>query len=367
MAEPALLEGTVERVTFHNPENGFSVVKLKARGRRVPVAVVGTLPAVQPGERLLVTGQWRTDRVHGAQFCPETAEVRPPTAADDIVRYLGSGLVREIGPVLARRIVGQFGEQTLEVLDAQPERVREVPGIGPRRATSLAAAWADHRALREVSAFLSRHKIDPRIAPRLVQAYGADAPRALATNPYRMVGQVPGFGCPPADRLGQAIAIRPTAPARLQAAVQAVLIRASEQGHTRQPQADLVAAAAALTGVDPPLIEDAVRQLTAGAVIASRTPRPRPVAPLDSLPLFAAAAAPTSPLPDHSLREPPRSPRSAVGAGELQGEGVARGGGAGLPAADRSVAGTKRLRLYEPPPSQPGQSDDLSLGLARPV
>src|SRR5438093_10684367 len=193
-AQPTSLEGTVERITFHNPENGFSVVKLKARGRRGPVAVVGTLPAVQPGERLIVTGKWRTDSIHGAQFCPETAEVRPPTAADDIVRYLGSGLLREIGPVLARRIVAQFGERTLEVLDAQPERVREVPGIGPRRARSLAAAWADHRALREVSAFLSRHKIDARIAPRLVQAYGADAPRALATNPYRLVGQVPGFG-----------------------------------------------------------------------------------------------------------------------------------------------------------------------------
>src|SRR5919202_6887152 len=159
LAQPTALEGTVERVTFHNPENGFSVIKLKARGRRGPVAVVGTLPAVQPGERLVVTGQWRTDRVHGAQFCSESAEVRPPTAADDIVRYLGSGLVREIGPVLARRIVGQFGDRTLEVLDAQPERVREVPGIGPQRARSLAAAWADHRALRAVSAFLSEHGI----------------------------------------------------------------------------------------------------------------------------------------------------------------------------------------------------------------
>src|SRR3954469_18679860 len=158
-AQATALEGTVERVTFHNPENGFSVVKLKARGRRAPVAVVGTLPAVQPGERVLVTGQWRTDRVHGAQFCPESAEVRPPTAADDIVRYLGSGLVREIGAVLARpivaelgaargvpgRIAAQSGEAPLEVLDARRERVREVPGIGPRRAGSLAVAWAEHR------------------------------------------------------------------------------------------------------------------------------------------------------------------------------------------------------------------------------
>src|SRR5436309_2347634 len=115
-AEPstgAALEGAVERVTFYNPENGYSVVKLRVRGRREPVAVVGTLPAVQPGERLALTGAWQTDPRHGAQFRLTGAEVHPPTAAEDLVRYLGSGAIRLIGPVLAQRIIDHLGERTL--------------------------------------------------------------------------------------------------------------------------------------------------------------------------------------------------------------------------------------------------------------
>src|SRR5919205_4662398 len=166
------LEGAVERVTFYNPQNGFSVLRLRVRGRREPVAVVGTLPAVQPGEQLLLTGRWQTDPRHGAQFRPEQAEVRPPAALADIERYLGSGLIRQIGPVLAQRIVATFGADTLQVLDSRPERVREVPGIGVQRAQSIAAAWTEHRALRAVAGFLSEHGLDTRYAPRLVGVYG---------------------------------------------------------------------------------------------------------------------------------------------------------------------------------------------------
>src|SRR4051795_11223743 len=135
------LDGAVERVTFYNPTNGFSVVRLRVRGRREPIAVVGTLPAVQPGEMLVAVGTWQPDPRHGAQFRPNSAEVRRPSDVDGIVRYLGSGLVKQIGPVLAKRIVGTFGERTLDVLDTTPERVREVPGIGPSRAKGIAAAW----------------------------------------------------------------------------------------------------------------------------------------------------------------------------------------------------------------------------------
>jgi exodeoxyribonuclease V alpha subunit len=129
----ATLEGAIERVTFYNPENGFSVLRLRVRGRREPVSVVGTLPAAQPGERLVLEGRWQTDPRHGAQFRPEHAEVHPPAALEDIQRYLGSGLIRQIGPVLAQRIAETFGEATLQVLDTQPERVREVPGVGAQR------------------------------------------------------------------------------------------------------------------------------------------------------------------------------------------------------------------------------------------
>jgi exodeoxyribonuclease V alpha subunit len=266
-AAPETLSGTVERITFYNPENGFSVVKLRVRGKRDPIAVVGTLPACQPGEILVLEGRWRIDSRHGAQFQPTRAEISRPTDADGIVRYLGSGLIRQIGPVLAKRIVAAFGERTLEVLDATPERVREVPGIGYRRAEAIGAAWIEHRALRGIVAFLSAHALDTRYAPRLLKAYGAEAPRILAANPYRLVAEVPGLGFAAADRLGHDIGVRATSPSRLQAAVHAALLRAAEQGHTRQRRADLVAAAAGSADADPRLIEAAIAQhLTAGTL-----------------------------------------------------------------------------------------------------
>jgi putative transposase len=230
------VEGVVERVTFHNPENGFSVLRVRVRGRREACVVVGTLPAAQPGERLIMAGRWRTDPRHGVQFRAEAAEVCPPATRDETVRYLGSGLIPQLGPTLAARIVAHFGDATLAVLDTAPARVREVPGIGPTRAAALAAAWEEHRALRAVSAFLTAHKLDARYAPRLVAAYGVEAPRVLGANPYRLVAEIPGLGFRAADRLGRDLGVREAAPARLQATVHAAALRAGEAGHTRTPR-----------------------------------------------------------------------------------------------------------------------------------
>ncbi len=264
------LDGAVERITFYNPETGFTVLKLRLRGRRDPVAVVGTLPAVQPGELLTLTGQWHMDSRHGAQFQPVTTEIRTPTDAEGITRYLGSGLIRQIGPVLARRIVEVFGAATLEVLDTAPDRVREVPGIGRQRAEAIRDAWIEHRALRAIMAYLSANGLDTRFAPRLFRAYGPEAHTLLAANPYRLVAEVPGLGFATADRLGMAAGIRPTAPARLQAAVQAALLRLGENGHTRATRDELVALAAESAGVDAALVQAAVDQSLAGGALAVR-------------------------------------------------------------------------------------------------
>jgi exodeoxyribonuclease V alpha subunit len=297
------LEGTVERITFYNPTNGFSVVRLRVRGRREPIAVVGTLPAAQPGERLELRGRWQTDPRHGAQFRPTAAEVRRPSDVEGIVRYLGSGLVRQIGPVLAKRIVGTFGERTLDVLDATPERVREVPGIGAQRARAIASAWVQHRALRDVMAFLAEHGLDTRFAPRLLAAYGTDAPRILGANPYRLVADVPGLGFPSADRLGKDRGVRHTAPARVQAAVQAALLQATQNGHTRLDRPALVAAAAELAEVPPELAESGVAQLLAGGTLAVRhaegdRPTGMPAAPAATMP---QASAPVVPAPEQRV------------------------------------------------------------------
>jgi exodeoxyribonuclease V alpha subunit len=321
------LDGTVERITFYNPTNGFSVVRLRVRGRREPIAVVGTLPSVQPGELLSLRGHWQTDPRHGAQFRPSAAEVRRPSDVEGIVRYLGSGLVRQIGPVLAKRIVGTLGERTLDILDATPERVREVPGIGPQRARGIAAAWAEHRALRDVMAFLAEHALDTRFAPRLLAAYGAEAPRILETNPYRLVADVPGLGFPSADRIGKDRGVRHTAPARVQAAVQAALLTAGQNGHTRQYRPALVQAASEVAEVPEELAESGVAQLLAGNAIAIRSARPGKPHP--------------QPLP------------------------LAGGGQGG------SLAGRPRIRIYTPAdldaaptPEPPPEDERLGIGLA---
>src|SRR5688500_3412349 len=330
------LDGTVERITFYNPTNGFSVVRLRVRGRREPIAVVGTLPAAQPGEQLAMRGRWQTDPRHGAQFRPTSAEVRRPSDIDGIVRYLGSGLVRQIGPVLAKRIVGTLGERTLDILDATPERVREVPGIGPQRARGIAAAWAEHRALRDVMAFLAEHGLDTRFAPRLLTAYGTDAPRILSANPYRLVADVPGLGFPSADRLGKERGVRHTAPVRVQAAVQAALLGAAQNGHTRLLRPALIDATAGLAEVPPELAESGVTQLLAGGTIAVRSPHP----------------------PGPPLR---------------YGEGGDRPSMPPLPSQERGLGGEARgrIRIYTPAdltptpaPSPPPADAGLGIGLA---
>lgn len=336
------LEGTVERVTFYNPENGFSVVRLRVRGRREPVSVVGTLPAVQPGERLVLEGQWQTDPRHGAQFRPAKAAVQPPAALEDIQRYLGSGMIRQIGPVLAQRIVETFGQRTLEVLDSQPQRVREVPGVGAQRAASIAAAWTAHRALRAVVSFLSEHGLDTRYAPRLVGVYGPDAPRIIGANPYRLVGDVPGLGFAAADRLGRAIGVRATAVPRLQAAVHAALLQAAEGGHTRLSPPDLAAQAAAIADLEAELFGPAIAQLQAAATLAAT--------------VTAAAAPPAAVTADGG--GPPAETGLAPAVGHAQppaGNAAVADGPlfavpAPMPYVGPGARASGRVRIYEPPP-----------------
>lgn len=350
-AEPIALEGTVERVTFYNPENGFSVVRVGVRGRREPVTVVGTLPAVQPGETLVLSGHWQIDPRHGAQFQPQQVEVRPPQDADGISRYLGSGAIPLIGPVLAERIAATFGAHTLAVLDNHPLWVRQVPGIGRQRAAAIADAWAEHRALRAVVAFLSEHQIDTRFAPRLLKAYGPGAPQILSANPYRLVSEVSGLGFNAADRIGQAIGVRATAAARLQAAVHAALLRAAEQGHTRQSRAALVETAASAAQSDPTLIDAAVSQLLASGVIAYRSDESgySPLPGLGEGP-GVRAETPASSLMPHASRsgrlqifEP--TPAPAVVAEERVGLGLDR-----LVRAEEELA--RRLRVLAGRPGQ---------------
>src|SRR4051794_33461219 len=160
-AEPAarseqqreVLAGTVERVTFHNPESGFAVLKVQARGKRDLVTVVGHAPSISAGEWVTASGAWVSDRTHGLQFRAEVLKTIPPTGIEGIEKYLASGQMRGIGPAMAKRIVAAFGEATFEIIEAQPERLTEVSGIGPLRASRIIAGWAEQKAVREIMIF----------------------------------------------------------------------------------------------------------------------------------------------------------------------------------------------------------------------
>src|ERR1700745_218898 len=149
-----VLAGLVERVTFHNEENGFSVLRIKARGHRDLVTVIGHSAAVSGGEWVTAAGEWVNDRPHGQQFRAKFLKTSAPTSLEGIEKYLGSGMIRGIGPVYAKKLVRAFGENVFDTIEAEPRRLREVPGIGPVRADRIIAAWAAPKIVREIMAFL---------------------------------------------------------------------------------------------------------------------------------------------------------------------------------------------------------------------
>src|SRR6185312_8923012 len=181
-----VLAGLVERVTFHNAENGFCVLRARARGHRDVVTVVGHAASISAGEWITASGDWVNDRTHGQQFKARFLRTSPPTSADGIERYLASGMIRGIGPVYARKMVRAFGEKVFDIIEAEPDRLREVDGIGPLRARRITDAWADQKIVREIMVFLHSHGVGTARAVRIFKTYGADAVQVMSENPYRL-------------------------------------------------------------------------------------------------------------------------------------------------------------------------------------
>src|SRR5580700_10238979 len=185
-----VLAGLVERVTFHNTENGFCVLRAKARGHRELVTVVGHAAAISAGEWITATGEWVNDRTHGQQFKARFLRTSPPTSTDGIEKYLSSGMIRGIGPVYARKLVRAFAEKVFDVIEAEPDRLREVDGIGPVRASRITAAWAEQKAVREIMVFLHSRGVGTARAVRIFKTYGADAVQVMSENPYRLARDI---------------------------------------------------------------------------------------------------------------------------------------------------------------------------------
>ena len=189
-----VLAGLVERVTFHNAENGFCVLRIKARGHRELVTVIGHAAVIAAGEWVTASGEWVNDRNHGQQFKSRFMRTTAPTSIDGIEKYLGSGMIRGIGPVYAKKMVKAFGEKVFDVIEAQPDRLREVTGIGPMRAKRITGAWAEQKIVREIMVFLHSHGVGTARAVRIFKTYGADAVQVTTENPYRLARDIRDIG-----------------------------------------------------------------------------------------------------------------------------------------------------------------------------
>jgi exodeoxyribonuclease V alpha subunit len=264
-----VLAGLVERVTFHNAENGFCVLRAKARGYRELVTVIGHAATISAGEWITANGEWVNDRTHGQQFKARFLRTSAPTSADGIEKYLSSGMIRGVGPAYAKRLVRAFGEKVFDVIEATPDRLREVDGIGPVRAASILAAWAEQKAVREIMVFLHSHGVGTARAVRIFKTYGADAIQVMTENPYRLARDIRGIGFKTADSIAMKLGIEKTAIVRVRAGISYALTEAMDEGHCGLPTEELIPLAEKLLEVPQNLIRTALDlELSEGTVVA---------------------------------------------------------------------------------------------------
>lgn len=183
----------MERVTFHNGQNGFCVLRLKVKGERDLVTLVGHTPSVTPGEYATASGQWIVDREYGRQFKAEWLRIHQPTTATGIEKYLGSGMVKGIGPFFAKKLVQAFGTDVFSVIENEPNRLREIEGIGRKRLERITAGWASQKVIREIMVFLHGHGVSTSKSVRIYKTYGNDAVRVVQENPYRLAQDIRGI------------------------------------------------------------------------------------------------------------------------------------------------------------------------------
>ncbi|MBO6777958.1 MAG: ATP-dependent RecD-like DNA helicase [Marinibacterium sp.] len=259
-AETEVLAGLVERVTFHGTESGFCVLRVKARGHRDLVTTVGHAAIISAGEWITASGTWINDRNHGLQFKAHFLKTHAPSTLDGIEKYLGSGMIRGIGPVYAKRLVKMFGNDVFDIIEESPERLRDVEGIGPKRADKITAGWADQKVIREIMVFLHEHGVGTARAVRIFKTYGTDAVQVMSENPYRLAKDIRGIGFRTADLIAEKLGIEKTAMIRVRAGISFALTEAMGDGHCGLPRGELIGLAGKLLEVPPPLIESAVQE-----------------------------------------------------------------------------------------------------------
>ncbi len=250
MADREQLSGTVERIAFRNEATGYAVLQLRSGDRGELQTLVGEAPVVEEGDWIEAEGRWETDPSWGRQFRASLLSNRPPAGPEGIAAYLGSGIVKGIGPGLAARLVAHFQERLLDVLEREPERLADVRGVGPKLAAEIGQAWAERKGVRDVMAFLHEHGLPPGRAKRIWEAYKERTIAVLKRDPYALARDVVGFGFRTSDQLAERLGIDRDAPERHRAGLAHVLGEAVDAGHTGMTKGEAAERLAALTGAD---------------------------------------------------------------------------------------------------------------------
>lgn len=261
------LSGVIERITFYNEENGYTVARFAPNGKNYTVTVIGNLMGASVGESLALQGIWTHHPTHGRQFEIKRFTIQLPATVEGLRKYLGSGLIKGVGPVTAKRIVDYFGLETLEIVENDIDRLHEVSGVGRKRVEIIKRGWAEQKQIKEVMMFLSSHGVSTSLAVKIYKQYGDAALNVLRNEPYRLARDIFGIGFLTADKIAMALGMRADDPARIEAGVEHVLSRFTDDGHVFAARADLVAQAAEALHASAEQVTDAIARLAAQDVV----------------------------------------------------------------------------------------------------
>ncbi len=253
------LQGSVERVTFHSEDTGFCVLRTQVKEHHDLVTIVGSAASITAGEYIECQGVWINDKKHGLQFKTDCLKVVPPTTLEGIEKYLGSGMVKGIGPHFAKKLVKAFGEQVFDVIENDADRLTELDGIGAKRKERVTSAWTEQKAIRNIMVFLQSYGVGTARAVRIYKTYGDDAIEKVRENPYRLALDIRGIGFKTADDLASQLGIARDSLMRAQAGVRHVLQELCDNGHCAAEQQQLIKASCELLEIPSPIIEEAIR------------------------------------------------------------------------------------------------------------
>ena len=258
----SIIHGLLERISYHNEENDFVVAKLREKEKKGLTTIVGNLSGVNPGESLKLTGKWVQNKRFGEQFQVETFEVTVPATLHGIQKYLASGLIKGIGPIMSERIVEKFGLHTLEVIEKTPEKLSEVEGIGPKRISMIRKAWEEQKEIKEIMIFLQGHGVSAAYSAKIYKQYGDQSIEIVRENPYRLAHDIYGIGFITADKIAQNLGIDRNSLIRAKAGLIYVLNQLTEEGHVYYPESQLIHKAKEILNVDEEIIILAVKELS---------------------------------------------------------------------------------------------------------